>query len=295
MPLLKQDYFLEQPYSYCSYLGRIQAPHNSSFSTDKYGFRTAIYNQRVLDLKYFNIQTDRQRIFIAGNSVPFGVSVLDDASVIHNLINNTSELISYNLSMRASTMFQDFICLSRCIQDKNTKIVWIAGLNDLISIFLGDYSHPLFPPWFGEHNLSCNTWQKTNLELDVKTKFQLLVDSINQLILRISMSNQLIFVWQPLWSLRKSTLAKEEARNISQFFDTYSGKLGKLYKSKQLRSAYFNLIDKVESSFKKSQDKSILFVNSNEILPENTLNDVTHLNENGHASIATLAYNLLKE
>ncbi len=293
MPLLKQDFFLEQPYSYCTYLGRIQSSHSGVFSTDKFGFRTSFYNNQKFDLKYFNTQISKKKIFVAGNSVPYGVSILNDKSVIHNNINNISEYLGYNLSLRASTMFQDFICLSRCVQDEDAKIIWIAGLNDILSIFLGDYSHPLFPPWFGEQNLSSHKWQRESLNLSFKAKFQLLVDSITQLLKRLSMSNKVIFIWQPLWNLRKSPLSQNETANIEKFLKRYSGKLGKLYNTKDVQSTYLALISYVENYFDSTEySESISFINSNNILPQNTLSDVTHLNEDGHLFLAKLVCNL---
>jgi len=152
--------------------------------------------------------------------------------------------------MRTSNTFQDWICLGRSIMPmSNVNILWVAGLNDLIAVLLGDFSHPLFPPWFGEQSIKTHSkWLVKNQFLSIEEKLVLLAESISTLILNASAIYNICFVWQPLHSRKKQLrgLTEEENLNIHIFFQLNTGKLPELYKSERLSLCYEKLISLVE-------------------------------------------------
>lgn len=298
MSLLKQDLFLEQPYRYCTYLGRIQAPHNGLFSTDEHGFRVSFNGTEQISLDFFN-SVDSSKVVVLGNSVSYGVAVPDDKLVFHNLCNLLHSKICFNISMRASTTFQDWICLGRTIFPREeVKIFWVAGLNDLIAVLLGEFSHQLFPPWFGELSIKANSkWSPIEHSAGISEKLSLLSDSISTLILNASAMYNVCFIWQPLYSRKASLreLTDAELQNIDNFFKQNTGGLSALYRSDLLSSCYESLINMVQLkvSSSRSGSKTVKFIDSNQILPSGTLSDVTHLNALGHSCLASLLHRYL--
>lgn len=300
MSVLNQDPFLLQHYQYCTFLGRIQSAHSGIFKTDTLGFRVSYHNNQQVELPFFN-SVDSAKFLVLGNSVPYGVGVVDDMEVLHNICNNRYSRLCFNLSMRASSTFQDWILLGRTIRPtKHLSIFWVAGLNDLIATLLGDFSNPMFPPWFGEISVKQGSkWIVKDHLFDLDQKLLLLADSISSIIVNVSAIYNICFVWQPLHSRKSKSngLSESERYFISRFYENNQGKLSQLYNSALLASTYDSLIDMVECKVNSYQalpgGGKIEFIDSSSLLPPDTLIDVTHLNSLGHSFFPIFLMRLL--
>lgn len=299
MSVLALELFLAQPYRYCPYLGRIQAPYADLFKTDDSGFRVSLKETGLVDLASFTGSLQPlKKILVIGNSVGYGVPILQDEAVIHNLFNVRPHLISFNGSLRASTAFQDSFIFSRIAPLDLDALVWIGGLNDLLAVILGTYHHHLFPPFIGESRVELHGISAHPLELNLEERLELLSSALCSVLAKAALVCPVCFIWQPLFSGLNRALTERETKCVDAFFHAHQGSLGALYKSVELPSVFKHLCQLIE---KKTEQAVLMapaihpirFLDSNLILPPDSLEDVTHVNAAGHQSMAHASLSLL--
>ncbi len=221
----------KQPFSSVAYLMRRGAAnfHSPSTNTDGLGCRISWRNGHPVDGESL-IGTDRPRGVVLGNSFAFGVGTTHDSLHVASQLNALGaggDVVWTNFALRASNLTQERLAFELYAQPPVEQVVWISGINNLITLIIEEGVDPNPAPFIGERGFTLATMPDTRLEPPRQKAMERYRDmlriaeiDISAVALRLATAGSVTFCLQPSAAWIGKPMSVEE-RTLIEGFDRH--------------------------------------------------------------------------
>jgi fatty-acyl-CoA synthase len=232
-----------QPYEWVAYLMRRGMPNYRSptLSSDEHGFRTTVRGGKPLAYREF-VAEPGSRGVVLGNSFAYGIGTTHDSRTFTSLLNR-SALRWYNLSQRASVTMQERLAFELYAPDAVDAVAWVSGINNLISLIVGEGAPGNPAPFVGERQYATRMMpgarfrEHAPFEERYLAMLRQLEMDISSLALRLRERARLGFFLQPSASWVDKPLAAEE-RTLIERFDNAGAVLQQAHHPRHLQALH---------------------------------------------------------
>jgi fatty-acyl-CoA synthase len=217
-----------QPYEWVAYLMRRGMPNyrSRSLNSDEHGFRATYRGGTVLGYGEFAARREPKAV-VLGNSCAYGIGTTHDARTLTSRLNeldSTGRFVWYNLAQRASVLMQERLGFELYAPPDVVCVVWLSGINNLISLIVGE-GHPGNPaPFVGERQYAARMMPGVRLPPPptLERRYAEMVRQIevdlSALALRLRGTGRILFCLQPSASWIDKRWTGEE-RALIEVFD----------------------------------------------------------------------------
>ena len=190
---------------------------NKYYSTDEYGFRRTIKDNKYISLKKFNNENYKgKRCAFLGNSTGYGVGSTSDLYTIPNRLNSMGDSTWFNFSGRAFQSTQEILTFFFfCERDINQCLIF-SGINnfDMCYKWANDYQIKI-PPFYSQ-NVFKNTFRD---DLLINNKFHMYLDKIHNKILSKSTTYRNYLTDNQIKLYFNEILSQDESNEIPKCID----------------------------------------------------------------------------
>lgn len=217
-----------QPFSSVAYLMRRGAAHfqSPSTNTDGLGCRISWRNGQPVDNEAI-VGTDRPRGVVLGNSFAFGVGTTHDSLQVASRLNAVGaggDIVWTNFALRASNLTQERLAFELYAQPPVEQVIWISGINNLITLIIEEGVDPNPAPFIGERGFTLATMPDARLEPPRQTAMERYRDmlriaeiDISAVALRLGSAGRVTFCLQPSAAWIGKPMSAEETTLIEGF------------------------------------------------------------------------------
>ncbi len=236
-----------QPYEWVAYLMRRAAPgfQSATLNSDEHGFRHTYRDGRLLTFREFS-GSSRPRAIVLGNSFAYGIGTTHDAKTFTSCLNTlegSRAYLWYNFSQRASVIRQERLAFELYAQAIPELVLWVTGINNLISLIVGEGRPDNPAPFVGERYFASRMMpdrrygRASSFAERYRAMLEQMEMDLSTLALRLSGQGRLLFCLQPSASWIEKKFTAEEEELISRF-DATSATLRKAHAPRVLRPLY---------------------------------------------------------
>ncbi len=293
-----------QPYEWYAYVMRRGSPnyHSPSLNSDEHGFRHCYRDGNpVSHTDYANAK--EPRVAVLGNSFAYGIGVTHDSRTFASRLNDlpgSKAWFCYNFSQRASVLRQERLAFELFSPGLPARVVWISGINNLISLIVGEGASNNPAPFVGERHFAARMMPGSRYgevpgseERYQRMLMQLEVD-ISVIALRLQGKGRMLFCLQPSATWIDKAFTAEEEKWIANF-DSAGSVLQQAHAPAYLAPLHYKFSDDVAAVCRR-WNVGYLDCNLDPRLKASRsfFIDRTHMTDEGHALIAEMIVHWLQ-
>lgn len=232
-----------QPYEWVAYLMRRGAPNYRSptLNTDEHGFRMTWRDGAAIGYAELDAMGAPKGVTL-GNSFAYGIGTTHDSRTFSSRLNEqagTPGPVWYNLAQRASVLTQERLAFELYAPAGTQSVVWVSGINNLISLIVGE-GHPGNPvPFVGERQYAARMMPDARLAAPppFEPRYEAMIRQIeidlSAIALRLNGKGRLLFCLQPSasWIDRRWT---DEELDLIDIFDAAGSPLQRAHHPRHL-------------------------------------------------------------
>jgi acyl-CoA synthetase (AMP-forming)/AMP-acid ligase II len=288
-----------QPYEWFAYLMRRGAPNfrSQTLNSDEHGFRNTYRAGKLIHYSEF-ASSNQPKAIVLGNSFAYGVGTTHDSKTFTSCLNamdTSSAYLWYNFAQRASVVRQERIAFELFSPSMPELVIWVSGVNNLISLIVGEGLPDNPAPFVGERNFATRMMperryaQAPGSEQRYQAMLKQLEIDISVLALRLGRNGRMLFCLQPSASWIDKAFTPEEERLIA-IFDSAGALLQQAHAPQYLKPLYVRFSSAVAAICER-WNVDYLDCNRDRRMAERNwlFIDRTHMTDAGHALTAKIA------
>ncbi len=294
-----------QPYEWFAYLMRRGMPdfRSPTLNTDEHGFRNTYRDGKLLTFSSF-VSSNRPKAIVLGNSFAYGIGTTHDSRTFASCLNAmdiSSAYLWYNFAQRASVVKQERLAFELFSPSIPELVLWVSGVNNLISLIVGEGLPDNPAPFVGERRFATRMMPERRYaqvpasEQRYQAMLKQFEIDISALALRLGGNGRMLFCLQPSATWVDKAFTPEEEKLIA-IFDSAGAVLQQAHGPQYLKPLHTRFSSDAAAICKR-WNVDYLDCNLDRRMAERNwlFLDRTHMTDAGHALTAEIAAQWVRE